>query len=333
MNPLKYTGKKLLKAARIKREGLPDEVIQPYLVHEELSKAVNLAILLKRPLLLMGEPGCGKTRLAQAVAYELYHQEEEDRITRDYREWYFEWNIKSTEKAKDGLYYFDAIERLRDAQAALKLKEAEEYVHHRAMGLALQKSVASNQRAVLLIDEIDKADLDFPNDLLNELDKSEYTIPETGKTYVSPAKPIVFITSNNEKELPDAFLRRCLYYYIPPMKEGLLKRIIHSRFYSDGVPTADADLVEKAVKQFIEIRNRLEKEKLTVGKNVSTGELMDWFEALKFYHHLAKANGHPDPTTQALIEELEKLGKGARDIPYAQVLLKNWNSLVAFERM
>lgn len=346
MTTLKFTGKALLDPVRIKRPGKADEILHPYIPDPELVKAVNLAILIKRPLLLMGEPGCGKSLLAKSLAFELYHRWNEDQSTKqDYSEFYFEWNIKSTTKAKDGLYEFDAIQRLGDAQVLSsnqniskeeldELLKKESYIYDRPMGEAMKNSTSEDNRAVLLIDEIDKADIDFPNDLLNELDRSEFVITETGQRIASPAEPIVIITSNAEKDLPDAFLRRCVYHYINPLSKEILEQIIQRRFFSEE--DQNTELIEKALNQFLSIRDALRENQMSVGKNISTSELLDWFEALKHYHQIKSnlENGEQEdhPHLKELVQELENLGKGTASIPYRQLLFKNWNTIVNFQK-
>jgi MoxR-like ATPase len=330
---LQFKGTGLLAPKTIKR-ATGEEKIFPYIADPELIKSVNLAILLQRPLLLMGEPGGGKSRLAQAVAYELYHRENADGIVQDYTDFYQEWNIKSSSNATEGLYEYDAIQRLGDAQIKKDNLDKEQYIKMRAMGLAFEGSVEEDKRVVLLIDEVDKADIDFPNDLLNELDKGQFTIADTGKTIRAKVKPIVFITSNGEKELPDAFLRRCLFHYIQPLGKEILSDIITRRFYSDQ--QSHPELIEKALEQFLTIRQEIKQAALAAGKNVSTSELMDWFQALKYYHDLKMAANDLDPTEQAhlvaLVGELDKLGKGKTEIPFKQILFKNWSTFVNFEQ-
>jgi MoxR-like ATPase len=210
---------------RIDREG---RCYDPYIPSPELIEAVNLAIDLGRPLLVEGSPGCGKTRLANAIVYEL---SQKNLLNDNKASWwpFYDWRVKSYTRARDGLYTFDAIGRLRDAQmAGTNLKEAltpdrmkqlqdrlqdpKEYRQFGALGLAFREM---GKRAVVLIDEVDKADSDFANDLLLELDEFRFEIPETGEKIRPPAEPpIIILTSNREKPLPDAFLRRCLYFYI-----------------------------------------------------------------------------------------------------------------------
>jgi MoxR-like ATPase len=263
--------------------------LSPYLPSSELIKAVNLAIFLeKRPLLLKGEPGCGKTTLAQAVAYEL---------GLPYETWY----IKSTTRARDGLYTYDAVGRLHDAQLARmneasnsKVENLDNYIKLGPLGRAFK----NEQRTVVLIDEIDKADIDFPNDLLRELDEQRFTIEEKGEEVKANYPPIVIVTSNDEKDLPDAFLRRCLFYYIQfPYPQ--LANIVKSHFLESS-----SDLVEAAVKRFSELRQKMEKGK--AGKKVSTSELLDWFAVLRQF-----------PEDEVL-KQLEG------EIPFPEVLLKKW---------
>jgi MoxR-like ATPase len=253
-------------------------VYHPYFPTLALQEAVNLAIALKRPLLLEGEPGCGKTRLAEAIAYEFAHKylKGEDQQ----RGWFFkEWNVKSVGRARDGLYTFDAVARLRDAQlvgagvdqikalfddgeessefTALKarLRNKGRYVEFGALGAALSQDGAERpivERPIVLIDEIDKADSDFPNDLLRELDRLEFTVTETGDTYPKSGqiiKPIVIITSNRERPLPEAFLRRCLYFKLDFPDEVEFGKIIRGRF-----PKIKDDSLEKVIKHFLELR-------------------------------------------------------------------------------
>ncbi|MBD1944364.1 MoxR family ATPase [Coleofasciculus sp. FACHB-712] len=286
---LAASGKQFYKGKPISPEECQQDGLAPYLPSPELIDAVNLAIFLeKRPLLLKGEPGCGKTRLAQAVAHEL---------GLPYEPWY----IKSTSRARDGLYSYDAVRRLHDAQlvrmgeeSKSKVDNLDKYIELGPLGRAFENP----QRTVVLIDEIDKADIDFPNDLLRELDEQKFTIEETGKEIKANFPPIVFVTSNDEKDLPDAFLRRCLFYYIKfPYLQ--LTEIVKAHF-----PESPPDVVEAAVNRFTELRRKMEKGKS--GKKVSTSELLDWFAVL-----------HQFPKDEVL-KQLEE------ELPFPEVLLKKW---------
>ena len=268
-------------------KGLPpkQEGVAPYVPQKSLIQAVNVAIALERPLLLKGEPGCGKTKLARAVADELELP-------------YFEWNVKSTSRAQDGLYTYDTIGRLRDAQlaASTDLTKAEKtrirkrfqdptsYIIYGPLGNAF----LSEKRAVVLIDEIDKADIDFPNDLLHELEEKQFTINEVPVEAVDDAQkqtkakevpanhpPIIFITSNAEKELPAAFLRRCLFYHITFPNEARLRQIVSIH---RGLKENDPFLA-RAVTDFMTLREKMKNNKS--GKPVSTSELLDWVEMLQ----------------------------------------------------
>ena len=240
-----------------------------YIPGKQLIEAVNLAIYLDKPLLLQGEPGCGKTKLAQDVAYSLYHEKYGDKYTDFYREWF----VKSTSKAKDGLYTFDHLDRLRDVHGNA-LKRLEKYVTYGPLGEAITEE---KERCVILIDEVDKADIDFPNDLLLELDEQRFVINElpekhVGREVIAKNKPIVIITSNNEKPLPPAFLRRCLYFFIEFPNQERLTHILQSHFRQ-----ANVDDASKVATRFEAVRNLLYQ---PGDKNLSTGELIDWFKAL-----------------------------------------------------
>jgi MoxR-like ATPase len=269
----------------------------PYIPDPKLVKAVQLAIQLNRPLLIEGEPGCGKTRLADSLAYELTHQDLKKDSDGSKIWWnYYVWNVKSNSQAKDGLYLFDAVARLRDAQLVglnprdlkylmgldfnsvkERLRDKTKYVEFGKLGEALHQT--DTLRPIVLIDEIDKADSDFCNDLLLELERQYFEIPETGERYPKPGsnwqpKPIVIITSNQERQLPEPFLRRCLYYYLkfPAKKE--LEDIIDSRFGEKNAQ--QKQYVDKTIAHFYEIRNLL-KGKLG-SKLPGTSELLDYLE-------------------------------------------------------
>jgi MoxR-like ATPase len=288
---LKYQGAVQPQAGECDSNG---QLRYPYLPNPELVEAVNLAIYLERPLLLKGEPGCGKTRLAQSVAYELGLPFEA-------------WYVKSTGRARDGLYTYDAVGRLRDAQLAAsgrltseqiqRIDDPSTYVRWGPLGRAFQHP----QRTVVLIDEIDKADIDFPNDLLLELDERRFVVEETGQIIQAKATPLVFITSNDEKDLPDAFLRRCLFHYVEFPDPRRLRAIVDAIF-----PDTPEEVTQRALQRFMELREEMRKDKGNAGKKVSTSELIDWFRVLRRYPH------------DQVLKQLE--GK----LPYAGVLLKSW---------
>lgn len=225
-----------------------------YIAADDLIIAVNAALQLGRPLLIKGEPGTGKTELALQVAEALSMP-------------LYEWNIKSTTKAQQGLYEYDAVSRLRDSQIGDdKVHDVANYIKRGKVWDAFE----SDQRAVLLIDEIDKADIEFPNDLLHELDKMQFHVYETGQTIKARHRPFVIITSNNEKELPDAFLRRCFFHYITFPDEATLRSIVEAHF-----PKIKQTLLNEALTQFLEIRAQA-----GLKKKPSTSELLDWLKLL-----------------------------------------------------
>jgi MoxR-like ATPase len=230
------------------------EGTKTYVATDDLKIAVNAAITLERPLLVKGEPGTGKTVLAQEVAKALGAP-------------LIEWHIKSTTKAQQGLYEYDAVSRLRDSQLGdERVKDIRNYIRRGK----LWEAFAADTRPVLLIDEIDKADIEFPNDLLQELDRMEFFVYETGETIKARQRPVVFITSNNEKELPDAFLRRCFFHYIKFPDPDTMRAIIEVHF-----PGLKGRLVKEALTLFYELR-----EVPGLKKKPSTSELLDWLKLL-----------------------------------------------------
>jgi MoxR-like ATPase len=227
---------------------------ESYVATEDLTVAVNAAITLERPLLVKGEPGTGKSVLAEEIARSL----NAPLIT---------WHIKSTTKAQQGLYEYDAVSRLRDSQLGdPRVSEIRNYIKRGK----LWEAFASDERPVLLIDEIDKADIEFPNDLLLELDRMEFFVYETGETVKAARRPIVIITSNNEKELPDAFLRRCFFHYIKFPDAETMSRIVEVHY-----PGIKHRLVEEALKIFFDVRDVP-----GLRKKPSTSELLDWLKLL-----------------------------------------------------
>jgi MoxR-like ATPase len=271
--------------------------IPPYIPSEDIKEIVRLAQILKRPVLIKGEPGSGKTQLSRAVAYEWYGN--------NYLQHYFEWFVKSTTKATDGLYSFDHVARLRDAQLAqtdptLKNKTAADYRKFGPMAMAFLTSTEENP-SILLIDEIDKADIDFPNDLLLELDERRFKIPdsETGEIIEAGYPPVIFITSNDERELPEAFLRRCIFLYMKFPDDKQMRLIIEAHLPElvRSQETFAATIVDKVKnpkvlkpKDFIDLANiqfrnlKVNREKdLVDNKRVSTSELIDWLTAFNRY--------------------------------------------------
>lgn len=227
---------------------------ETYVATPDLTAAVNAAVVLERPLLVKGEPGTGKTVLAEEIAKGLGAP-------------LFVWNIKSTTKAQQGLYEYDAVSRLRDSQLGdPRVSDISNYIRRGK----LWEAFTAPERPVLLIDEIDKADIEFPNDLLTELDRMEFHVYETGETVKAVRRPIVIITSNNEKELPDAFLRRCFFHYIKFPDSETLQRIVDVHY-----PGIKHRLVEEALRTFLAMR-----EVPGLKKKPSTSELLDWLKLL-----------------------------------------------------
>ena len=225
-----------------------------YVTSGPLRNAVNVAIALGRPLLIRGEPGTGKTKLAHSIAHGLAKK-------------LIVWNIKSTTKAQEGLYVYDTVQRLNDSRFGDRdISDIAQYIKPGKLGQAF----ASPEQLVLLIDEIDKADIEFPNDLLNELDEMSFHIPETDKTISAVHRPITVITSNAEKELPDAFLRRCIFHYIEFPDSLLMEEIVRVHF-----PDIKSTLLDEALKTFYSLR-RIDDFR----KKPSTSELIDWIQAL-----------------------------------------------------
>lgn len=226
-----------------------------YLTNDAIEAAVNCALALEKPLLVRGEPGTGKTQLAEALAQAMNMP-----ILR--------WHVKSTTRAQDGLYLYDTVQRLYDSRFGdHDVKDVEHYIKLGPMGQAFD----SEERCVLLIDEVDKADVEFPNDLLHELDRMRFHVLETKREVVAKQRPVVIITSNAEKELPDAFLRRCVFHYIDFPSAELMQRIV--RVYH---PNVDEAVVEQSVKTFYEIRDMAR-----LRKRPSTSELIDWIAVLE----------------------------------------------------
>jgi MoxR-like ATPase len=263
-----------------------------YIATQDLAMAVNAAVTLQRPLLVKGEPGTGKTELARQVAASLGLD-------------LIEWHVKSTTKAQQGLYEYDAVSRLRDSQLGdVRVHDVANYIRKGKMWQAF----ASPERVVLLIDEIDKADIEFPNDLLQELDRMEFHVYETGQTICARHRPVVIITSNNEKELPDAFLRRCFFHYIKFPDIDTLAAIVKVHF-----PDIKQQLLHVALTEFYTVR-----ETPGLKKKPSTSEVLDWLKLI-------------------LAQDLapEDLSRDARDVlpKLHGALLKNEQDIHLFERL
>ena len=269
------------------------EGTENYIATEDLRIAVNAAITLERPLLIKGEPGTGKTVLAEEISKALNMP----LIT---------WHIKSTTKAQQGLYEYDAITRLRDSQLGEeKVKDVKNYIKQGK----LWESFESNERPILLIDEIDKADIEFPNDLLQELDRMEFFVYETNETIKAAKRPVVIITSNNEKELPDAFLRRFFFHYISFPDTSTMEKIVDVHY-----PKIKSKLVSESLKVFYELRDVP-----GIKKKPSTSELLDWLKLLM----------NEDIKPEMLRE------KNANNLipPLHGALLKNEQDVHLFERL
>lgn len=225
-----------------------------YIASDELKLAINASLAVGRPLLLKGEPGTGKTLLAQSIATSLKRP-------------LLRWNVKSTTKAQEGLYVYDTVQRLNDSRFGEgDVRDIKRYIKLGKLGEAF----VSDKPVVLLLDEIDKADLEFPNDLLAEIDEMRFYIPETGEEIKARHRPMVVITSNAEKELPDAFLRRCIFHYIEFPNEEMMARIVKVHF-----PDLAQKLMAQAIRRFFEIRSQTH-----LRKPPSTSELIDWLQAL-----------------------------------------------------
>ena len=311
--------------------------IYPYTADDELIEVVNLAIELGMPLLLEGEPGCGKSRLAHALVYEFNYRKKNNPIK------YYEWTVQSTSKAEESLYQYDYIGRLQAAQisksiheSSVKDKETKEtdeqasvipkgkreknnsfkdpdpanpqdWVNLQPLGIAFKQSQDHQESSVVLIDEIDKADRDFPNDLLLAIESRRFPIKETGETIKASHEtlPVIIITSNQEKNLPNAFLRRCIYHYIEFPKPERLIKILTERFTE-----AEEDVIIKAVDRFMKVREAQEDNKPPGEKKVSTSELIFWFKSLLKYN------------SDIIKTKLEE-GK----LPHAGILLKSRDDL------
>jgi MoxR-like ATPase len=268
-----------------------------YVATADLMLAVNAAATLQRPLLIKGEPGTGKTMLAEEVASALGMP-------------LLQWHIKSTTKAQQGLYEYDAVSRLRDSQlAGIEGSDRVHHIENYIVKGVLWQAFEADRPVVLLIDEIDKADIEFPNDLLREIDRMEFYVYETRQLVKAKHRPLVFITSNNEKELPDAFLRRCFFHYIKFPDAATMQKIVDVHF-----PTLKKDLLAAALKNFYDVRNLP-----GLKKKPSTSELIDWLKLL-----VAE-----DVPVEALQTKDEKVSIP----PLVGALLKNEQDLTLFEKL
>ena len=269
------------------------EGTERYVATDDLRMAVNASVSLQRPLLIKGEPGTGKTMLAEEVAAGLGKT-------------LIQWHIKSTTKAQQGLYEYDAVSRLRDSQLGDgKVEDISQYIKRGK----LWEAFTADEQVVLLIDEVDKADIEFPNDLLVELDRMEFFVYETGETVKARHRPIIIITSNNEKELPDAFLRRCFFHFINFPSKETMKEIIDVHY-----PDIQASLVQEALQVFFELR-----EIPGLKKKPSTSELIDWLKLLM-------ADDIPD-------EVLKNRDQSKAIPPLYGALLKNEQDVQLLERL
>ena len=293
LTPEHRIGSPILRMDFTERKTMRFEGTSSYIATDDLKLAVNAAMRLQRPLLIKGEPGTGKTMLAEEVASGLGMP-------------LLQWHIKSTTKAQQGLYEYDAVSRLRDSQLGdEKVKDIHNYI---VQGVLWQAFLAEHP-VVLLIDEIDKADIEFPNDLLRELDRMEFFVYETRQTIKARHRPVVIITSNNEKELPDAFLRRCFFHYIKFPDRETMQRIVDVHF-----PAIKRDLVQVAMESFFQIR-----ELPGLKKKPSTSELLDWLKLLM-------AEDIP-------VEALQSKDNKAVIPPLHGALLKNEQDVHLFERL
>lgn len=259
-----------------------------YIFSPELKEAIHIAQITQRPLLIKGEPGTGKTLLAEQIAKEKNTP-------------LYQWSIKSTTQARDGLYFYDAVTRLNDSRFSdgkRDVSDIKSYIRFEPMGQAFLEP----RSCVLLIDEIDKADIEFPNDLLMELDRMEFRIQETGELIRAQARPFVIITSNNEKELPDAFLRRCIFHYIEFPKPAMMEQIVLAHF-----PSIKKNLLDSAINSFYKLRDVPDFK-----KHPTTSELIDWINILM----------HNGADTSEL-----------KNFPFAGCLLKNEDDMLLLKRL